>query len=91
MGGLHRSWVRFRAALPLSDVTVVIDNGRAVATRGTIRPGLLSELTEVARVMNIDSACIRAQATSLGWHLSFVGIPKECQQRFRNVWGAHWR
>jgi hypothetical protein len=88
---MKRLWIWFRAALPLADAVVVIDNGKAVARRGAVRSGLLSELTEVAAAMNVEQACIRASSTRLGWHLSFVGIPKECRQRFRNVWGAHWR
>jgi hypothetical protein len=85
------AWIRFRAALPLADVVVVIDHGRARVTRGSLRPGLLSELNDLARTLGIDLACIRAQTPPLGYRLIFVGVPEEYQQRFRNLWGAYWR
>jgi hypothetical protein len=88
---LRRAWIRFRAALPLADVVVVIDHGRATVTRGSLRPGLLGELNDLAKILDIDPACIRARTSSLGYRLTFVGVPEEYRQRFRNVWGASWR
>ena len=79
------------AALPVAGTTILIEHERAALKRGRERSILLSELTELARHHHIEIGCIHAWTTSTGFRLAFFGIPTELHQRFRNVWGVHWR
>jgi hypothetical protein len=86
---MKRFWIRLMAELPLGDTTVLIDQGKVEVKRGKVSSRLLSELDELSKSMNIDVGCIHAQTTPVEFRLSFIGIPKELRQRFRNVWGAN--
>ena len=88
---VKRLWIKLIATLPLANTTILIENGMAVTKRGMVRSVLLSELAELAMSNDVQCACIMARTTSTGFSLSFYGIPKALHQRFRNVWGVHWR
>jgi hypothetical protein len=75
--------------LSLSDTVILIENGRSEIKRGNARAALLSELTDLSKEHKIDIACINASEKSMGFRLSFFGIPEELHQRFRNVWGVN--
>jgi hypothetical protein len=88
---MKRCWIRFLAALPLGTTTVLIEDCRAKTTRGAAPPGLLAELSELARSNGVACACLHARKTVGGFSLALRGIPRQLHQRFRNVWGANWR
>ena len=89
---MNRFWIRLVASLPLTDTVVLVQNGRVVAKRGRIRTALLSELAELVRCNQIQTACVMARTTASTFRLSFLGVPDETlRQRFRNVWGVNWR
>ena len=82
-------WLQFIARLPLAETTVLLQDGRAHAIRGTVQARLLHELAELARTHGIATACIHARKTNFGYALALHGIPASLQQRFRNVWGVN--
>ena len=85
-------WIRLIASLPLTDTVVLVQNGMVIVKRGKIRTALLSELAELVRCHQIQTACIMARTTATTFRLSFLGVPDEAlRQRFRNVWGVNWR
>ena len=84
-------WIKLASCLPLGDATVLIEHGRAVATRGTVPASLLADLTELARTNGLEVACIHATRKSHGASLTIFGVPNALRQRVRNVWAANWR
>ncbi|MBI3736688.1 hypothetical protein HY256_09280 [Candidatus Sumerlaeota bacterium] len=83
--------IKILAAVTFSDVAIVIENGSARTLRGTVRPVILSEFSDLAAHFGIKSAFILAGTSASGFRLSLFGVPDAAQQRFRNVWGCHWR
>jgi hypothetical protein len=63
---MKRLWFWFISVLPLSSTTVLITNGVATATRGRVRPLLLSELSGLARSNGVRNACIHASVNAGG-------------------------
>lgn len=89
---MKRFWIELIASLPLTDAAVLVQNGRVIVKRGKVRTALLSELAELVRCNQIQTACILARTTATTFRLSFLGIPDEAlRQKFRNVWGVNWR
>ncbi len=88
---MRACWIKLIAALPLADTTLLVENGKVEVKRGHVRSVLLSELTELCQINHVTVACINARTKSTGFKLAFYGIPEELHQRFRNVWGVHWK
>ena len=88
---MKRLFIIFISWISLSEISIIIENGKAKVRRGNVRLGLKSELEELSHHNKINMACINAQTTAEGFRLSIYGVPKELQQRFRNVWGVNWR
>jgi hypothetical protein len=88
---MERYWIKLLAALSFADMTILIENGKAECKRGKACSALLSELSELSENQNLKFACIKAWMTPTGLKLSFMGVPEHLRQRFRNVWGVHWK
>ena len=89
---MKKFWIQLVARLPLADTTIVIAAGRASAYRGNPRSMLLAELSDLARQVGIECACIHASPVEgSAFKLRLFGVPHALHQRFRNVWGANWR
>lgn len=88
---MNSLWIKLMSRLSLADIVLVILHGRVQVQRGTVRPGLLSELGELVQHTHIENGCIQARIASSSIRLSFFGIPEKFHQRFRNVWSANWK
>ncbi|MCP5065464.1 MAG: DUF3634 family protein [bacterium] len=85
---IHPFLLRFWSS---ASVVIEILAGRVRVVRGKVRPGLVSDLSDVCRDQGIEGGLIRVFEVSRGQHrFKFTGgIPKAAHQPLRNVCGVY--
>jgi len=87
---MRRFWHMLRVRLSTAPIVILIENGAARSSRGSVTRGLLADISEVARAKRIVFGAVTVRPGAGKSSLSFIGTFDEgTKQRLRNVWFSH--